>query len=387
MGRHVAGTLSVRDGAPMDIVGFREGETMSQAAAFSPDYTAARARFRSSALALGCALEEHAIDERGPDGEDLTIDLARLGSDAPRKVVIVSSGLHGVEGFLGSAVQAALLEDHLGGWTPPEGCTLLLLHALNPYGFAWIRRVDQQNVDLNRNFLLPGEPWEGAPDMYPELDEFFNPRRRPNPLEPFTLRAVAKILQHGMASLKETLPVGQYEFPEGLFYGGSGPSRTMQILDANLPRWIGEAGQILHVDFHTGQGKWGEYILAANHESADPRVDWLREVFGDKVEAWDPAATLYTIRGGLGTWCAHKFPERIYDELTAEFGTYHTIRVVDALRDENMAHHYCDPGDSARARAKAQLKETFAPAETRWRERCVEQGLQVVQQAIEACFG
>jgi len=157
---------------------------MSNAAAFSPDYTAARARFRSSSLALGCTLEEHSIDQRGPDGEDLTIDLTRMGADAPRRVVIVSSGLHGVEGFFGSAVQAALLEDQLGGWKPPLGCALLLVHALNPYGFAWVRRVNEDNADLNRNFLLPGERYEGSPEKYPELDDFFNPRRRPSVLEP-----------------------------------------------------------------------------------------------------------------------------------------------------------------------------------------------------------
>jgi hypothetical protein len=26
------------------------------------------------------------------------------------------------------------------------------VHALNPFGFAWLRRVNEYNVDLNRNF-------------------------------------------------------------------------------------------------------------------------------------------------------------------------------------------------------------------------------------------
>ncbi len=359
---------------------------MSHAAAFSPDYTAARARFRSSALALGCELEEHPIGEQGPDGEELTLDVARLGPVAARKVVVVSSGLHGVEGFLGSAIQAALLEDQLGGFQPPEGCALLMIHGLNPYGFAWIRRVDQQNIDLNRNFLLDGEPWEGAPERYGEFDDFFNPKQRPNPLEPFMLRAALKLLKHGMTMFKDTLPVGQYDFPEGMFYGGSGPSKTMQILDRELPRWVGAAEHVLHVDVHSGAGKWGTYILAANHAASDPRTVWLRGVYGDKIEAWEPDSTLYTIRGGMGVWCKARLPAVVYDQLTAEFGTYHPIRVIQALRRENQAHHYCQPGDSSLERAKGLLKETFAPAETAWRERCVAQGLAVVDKAIEACF-
>jgi len=360
---------------------------MSYAAAFSPDYTAARARFRSSALALGCTMEEHPIGQRGPDGEELTIDLARLGADAPKRVVIVSSGLHGVEGFFGSAVQAALLEDQLGGWKPPPGCALLLIHALNPYGFAWIRRVNEDNADLNRNFLLPGERYEGSPEKYPELDEFFNPRRRPSALEPFKLKAVFTILKHGMPALKNTLPVGQYDFPKGLFFGGSGPSRTLQILDHELPRWLGRAERVLHVDLHTGLGRWTTYKLFPNREATDPRTRWLEDVFGAKnVEPWAPEKTSYTIRGGMGTWCAHRFPDCLYDEVTAEFGTYNVIRVVEVLRRENMATQYCDPGDAAIERAKALVKEVFAPADSQWRERVVEQGLQIAQRALEAGF-
>jgi predicted deacylase len=35
---------------------------------------------------------------------------------------------------------------------------MILIHALNPYGFAWLRRVNEDNVDLNRNFRNFSEP-------------------------------------------------------------------------------------------------------------------------------------------------------------------------------------------------------------------------------------
>ena len=106
---------------------------MSDASSFSPDYVDARARFRSSAMALDCRLDAYAIDAKGPQGEELTIDFAVFGQPDPRRVVIVSSGLHGVEGYLGSAVQAALLEERLGGFIPPNDTALVLIHGLNPY--------------------------------------------------------------------------------------------------------------------------------------------------------------------------------------------------------------------------------------------------------------
>src|SRR5688500_14909024 len=111
---------------------------MSDASAFSPDYIAARARFRSSSMAAGARLESHGIGLPGPDGDELTVDVAILGDDRPDRAVVVSGGLHGVEGFFGSAVQAALLEDRLAGWKPPSGAAVVLVHALNPYGFAFL---------------------------------------------------------------------------------------------------------------------------------------------------------------------------------------------------------------------------------------------------------
>lgn len=69
-------------------------------AGFSPNYNAARKRFRDAALALGCSLEAYPIEQIGPDGADLTIDVAFLGNPNSQKIVVVSSGLHGVEGFL-----------------------------------------------------------------------------------------------------------------------------------------------------------------------------------------------------------------------------------------------------------------------------------------------
>ena len=75
----------------------------------------------------------------------------------------ISSGIHGVEGFFGSAVQLAFLDSLPPNWQPPPGTKFILLHALNPFGFAWRRRFNEENVDLNRNFLLPEEAYSGAP--------------------------------------------------------------------------------------------------------------------------------------------------------------------------------------------------------------------------------
>ena len=129
---------------------------------FSADYATARKRFLSAAEAAGetCSL---CLDAAGPEGSPLTIDIACLGSPAPERALLHTSGMHGVEGFAGSAIQLALLQRPLS--LPPDGA-VVLVHGLNPYGMAWLRRVNENNVDLNRNFLTAGERYEGAPTGY-----------------------------------------------------------------------------------------------------------------------------------------------------------------------------------------------------------------------------
>lgn len=355
------------------------------ASAFSDDFATARSRFREAAAARGFVVEEFPIGLKGPNGEDLAIDAARVGDDHPGRAVVVSSGLHGIEGFLGSAVQTALLEGELGGWTPGSGSSLVLLHALDPYGFAWLRRFDEHNVDLNRNFLVNGDVYRGAPPRYAELDSLLNPRYSPYRVDSFLLRAAFSVLRHGMANLKQTVAGGQYDFPKGLFFGGHGPSHVQEILRTALPRWLGEATEILHLDFHTGLGAWGDYELLLDEGERPERVARLQEQFGaDKVAVSQTNGAFYEATGSLGRWCQYLFSDCDYQFVCAEFGTYSPLLVVEALRAENQAFHWGAADDPATLRAKQRLKEVFAPADPGWRETTVSRGIALVRKAIDS---
>src|SRR5262249_49770953 len=122
---------------------------------YSPDYFAARQRFLEVGNRLG--LEQYAlpIHAQSPNSEPLTIDITVAGASKPASAIVVSSGVHGVEGFFGSAVQVALLERYASNWQLPAGAAIIFIHAINPFGFAWQRRFNEDNIDLNRNFLLP----------------------------------------------------------------------------------------------------------------------------------------------------------------------------------------------------------------------------------------
>jgi hypothetical protein len=197
--------------------------SVSKLEAFPTDYANARQRFRDAASRLNWQLENHPIGAIGPAGEELTLDVACSPNRDPEKVLIVSSRIHGVGGFFGSAVQVALLENF--AFRTPRSVKCVFLHALNPFGFSWLRRFDENNVDPNRNFLLTGERYEGSPEQHGALDGLLNPRQPPSRLEPFTLKALWTIFRYGMSAVQQSVAAGQYEFPQGLFFGGAGPSR------------------------------------------------------------------------------------------------------------------------------------------------------------------
>ena len=378
---------------------------------FSPDYGAARERFLEATRRLGLTCESHRIAARGPGGEPLHIDAAAVGTPTAERVVVVSSGLHGVEGFFGSAVQLAWLERLASGAAVPPGVKVLLIHALNPFGFAALRRWNENNVDLNRNFLLDRSFLEEPSAReslaaYERLSGFLNPPSPPSRWEPYMLKAVSQILSEGWSSrrrlppderppltlgavkalglkeLQKTLPVGQYKHGNGLFYGGEAPEETTRVLQEKLPAWTAGAALTLHIDFHTGLGRFADYKLLIVDRKGSERAKWAAERFGaDTVEACD-GETAYNARWTMAKYFRERANSGIYHCLTAEFGTYSPPRVLGALRAENRAHFHAETGSRGYRWAKRQLLEAFVPASAAWRSTTVEKGVQIVDRAI-----
>ncbi|HEY1380223.1 MAG TPA: M14 family metallopeptidase [Gemmataceae bacterium] len=349
---------------------------------FSPDYDAACARFRTAAAGCGAAGEAWPV---GTAADDLTIEAAALGMDRPRRLVLVTSGLHGVEGFFGSAVQLAVLNDVFTGWRPPAGAAVVLLHALNPFGFDRLRRANENNVDLNRNFLRRGEAYAGSPPLYAELDPLLNPPRPPR-FGFFIPRLYLTTLARGQRAVRQAIAEGQYDFPRGLFYGGPGPAATHRILAEQLPRWTDAADRVVHLDFHTGLGPWATYKLLTAHGEADAAAGTLRDWFGPAVEACRTGPTAYATRGSIDEWLEERLAGRECYSVCAEFGTYGPLTVLYALRAENQAHHWCRADSPAPAATKRRLVEVFAPASRDWRRAVVRQGVELVRRAVEVCF-
>lgn len=358
----------------------------SSARAFSTDYDTARSRFREAARRARFELAAFPIGQLGPHGGDLTIDVALRGPARASRVLVVSSGLHGIEGYFGSAVQWTWLEQHTSGLSRDH--RVVLIHALNPYGFAHRRRVNEDNVDLNRNFVLENGRFAGAHPSYRALDALLNPERPPPRVDTFLLQAAPQLAKHGFNALKNAVAQGQYEFPRGLFFGGHVPSASSRILRARLPGWVGRPERVLHVDLHTGRGRSGSYALCADLASDSPRVEQLAKTFGRAaIEGFDAESTLYEIRGALGPWLEELLPSAQYDCLLAEFGTYNALSVLRALRIENAAHHFASEDTELKERSKRRLMEAFCPRSPRWRLDTLNAALRVISQAVRATSG
>ena len=114
-------------------------------APLSRSYADARTAFLDAAAAAGARIESSPHPRRGLDGEQLAVDVAEVGPADADTVIVVVSGTHGVEGYLGSALQRHHLGQLAGHDTSPA---FVFVHALNPYGFSWVRRVNEADTLL-----------------------------------------------------------------------------------------------------------------------------------------------------------------------------------------------------------------------------------------------
>jgi hypothetical protein len=348
---------------------------------FSPDYATARARFRTAAKAAGAGLHSLALDVTGPAGEDLAIDIAWLGNTAARRILLHTSGLHGVEAFAGSAIQLALLDE------PPRveaDCALVLAHVLNPYGMAWLRRANENNVDLNRNFLGDGETWSGAPDVYRRVDGVLNPPAPPAS-DFFYLQALWQTLRHGFRPLKQAVARGQYEFPRGLFFGGrgleQGPRRYLEWLKQDLA----SAHYVFALDVHTGLGRWGDDTLLLEAGAGATAKSRLSAALGRAlIDVIHDGGVAYEIRGGMGAMLPQVLPGVALDFVLQELGTYPPLVVFHALREENRWHHYGSGG--LEHPAKRRLLERLCPVAPHWRRQILARGTGLARAAAGWAF-
>ena len=349
---------------------------------FSPDYAAARRRLIEACAQRGLIVESHRHPLRGPAGDPVALDVVRVGpADAPRRLLLLA-GTHGVEGYFGAAVIHGLIADGHLDHLPP-GLAVVMVHGVNPWGFAWTRRVTEENVDLNRNWIDFSAPRPDHKDYERIADALL-----PESLEPASLAAADAALRHfarsnGFPALQAAVTRGQYRFGDGLYFGGFGPTWARRRMEEVAAAHLAGAEHVAVVDFHSGLGAYGtgELITIAAPGSADHRR--AIALFGDEVKSTLTGESLSAhLTGSLDEGLVALTRGTSLTFVALEVGTRDGQTVIAALRDDNWLHQSGRLAGAGGTAIKARLKDAFAPEEAEWQNRVYDLGIGCVTGAI-----
>ncbi len=348
---------------------------------FAPDYRAARAGFLAAASDAGARVETFENPAPGPDGAPVFTDVARLGDDGASRVLLLNSATHGVEGFCGSGILNGWLRS--GAWRGlPRGVRAVLIHAINPHGFAWVRRVTEDNVDLNRNFGAHGGSYPKNPE-YDGLHALVAPRKWDEKSRARTARGLETYAsKHGDFALQAAITRGQHDHADGLFYGGRAPTWSNRTFREILERHAKGAARVAFLDLHTGLGTYGASELIAGATPGTPNGDRLIAWFAEGVaRSASGKSSSAPVTGVIGGAVRQALSGAEITSVTVEFGTYPVRQVLDALLADNWLHLHGDPDSELGRAIKADTRKRLYPDEDDWKELVWVRARQILRRA------
>src|ERR1700761_779202 len=249
---------------------------------FPHDYREAR-----NAFIHACEARDLGVTSRlngavaGADGKPLFMDTTTIGARDAKNAVLIISATHGVEGYFGSAVQTGLLRD---GIEAPKGVRLVMLHALNPVGFSWDRRVNEDNADINRNFVDFKNPPKNP--AYDELaDSIILPGITPEEMKRANAKLRASSDRHGAMALQSAISTGQYNRPDGIYFGGAKESWSARALVDVFREELKDIKKLTVIDFHTGLGAHGAAELIVEDAPGSAAYKRAKAMWGDAVQS------------------------------------------------------------------------------------------------------
>lgn len=355
---------------------------------FSGTYAEARQKFLDAAAACGAATEgfEHPT-HRGALGETLAIDTAYLGKPQAAKLLVITSGTHGPEGFCGSGCQVAQLHDaELLARIERAGVGLLMVHAVNPHGFSHLHRTNEDNIDLNRNHIDFDKP---LPDnaAYAEVEPLVLPATWP-PQPADDAATAAYVEKHGMPAYRKAVTAGQYISPGGVFYGGKAPSWSNRTMRQILRKHGAAATHIGWIDVHTGLGPYGhgEKIYAGRNVAADlarARAWWGADVFAP----FEGNSASADVSGPVVTLAYDECPQASLGLMGLEFGTLPDGEVLTRLRADTWLRSHPEAPDAQKRAIRQDLRDAFYCDNDEWKGMIAGQARTAVLQAVQGLSG
>ena len=361
-------------------------EEYAYSESFLTDYESIRAHLQERAAEWECGgavVETYSYAVDASDG--LYIDTFYLPStDERTNLIVLTTGVHGIEGYIG----AVMLDVFFAEIYPElnrENTGVLVVANVNPYGMKYMRRYNENNVDLNRNFILDWENFDLASNKdYPKVEKFLGPTGAVgNALwheVGFYAKLAKEALTTGADTVSDALLTGQYEYPQGVYYGGIGDEiSTAYLKDVFRQCMDGEYENIVHIDIHSGYGpRYNMIIFNSVYETMNEEE--TKAAFGyDYVLSYDSEGFYATT--GDTTDFFYRLAESMESEKTLfstcfEFGTigdafFDTILSLKYTVDENQNHWYPTDDATSAEIIRQNYLELYYPTETAWREKTV----------------
>lgn len=350
---------------------------------FASSYPLARDKFLAAARQAGARLSTYVHPTHtGPDGGTLSIDVAHLGNPTAPRQLLVISGTHGLEGYAGSAAQIAWLQLGNSAALPPD-LGVVLIHGLNPYGFAHFTRTTENNVDLNRNFVDHARTLPENKDY-----ERLHPHLKATDWGWEFLDRLAEAEAHyraefGADALFNARVKGQYTHADGLFYGGREREWSNVVLERIVREHLAAARQVALIDWHTGLGKYGEpFFLSFSPAGSDEYRQAARWWGSERIDNARPHGLARPAYSGLVFHGIASFlGDRPLAGAVIEFGT----REIDMNKVQPLdqwLRHRAPRGTERYAQLQQDLRDAYVPFSQEWRRRVVGQSVVITEQAI-----
>ena len=355
---------------------------MTAATHFSRDYADARRKFLAACRSARLKPVSYRNPASGPAGEQLYTDAVRIGPPTATRIVLVNSATHGVEGFCGSGIIVGWLRS--GEWRRlPKGVAMVLVHAINPHGFAWLRRVTEDNVDLNRNFQDFGKPLP-VNEAYDALHAVILPERWDETSTTARDKLFAAYAgRHGAMALQGAISGGQYRHADGVFYSGSRPTWSNRTYHAIVERFMQRARHVAFIDLHTGLGPYGTGELICNALPGTPQWDELHAWYGEGPTSPESGSSSSAkLTGFIRNATVRALPRANVRAITIEYGTFPAPEVLDALAADNWLHLKGEIDSSLGRSIKSRIRRAFYPDERDWKELVFLRARQILRRAV-----